>query len=137
MTKTQTSFFRMAKSVSELSDFPRIKIGAVVVNKHRVISSGRNSYVRRHPIQTIYDKERFDGPSRGCLHAEIDALIPLLHKVDLSRASMYIYRECKNGSLGLCRPCAACMKIIKDVGIKKIYYTTYDGYAEEHINVSI
>lgn len=135
ISKKQASFFRVAKSVSDLSDFPRIKIGAVVVNKHRIISSGYNSYIRKHPIQIKYNKERFDTPSTGCLHAEMDALIPLINKVDLSRASLYIYRELKDGRLGLCRPCEACMKLIKELNIKKIFYTTYDGYAEEYINI--
>lgn len=133
MTKTQMSFFRMAKNASELSDFPRVKIGAIVVNKHRVISSGYNSFARRHKLQVKYNRERFDGPSAGCVHAEMAALIPLINKEDLSRASLYVYRELQNGSFGMCRPCKACMALIKNLGIRKIYYTTYDGYAEECI----
>ena len=133
MTKTQMSFFRMAKNASELSDFPRIKIGAIVVNKHRVVSSGCNSFTKRHRLQVKYNRERFDEPSDGCVHAEMSALIPLVNKEDLSRASIYVYRQLKDGSLGMCRPCKACMALIKNLGIRKVYYTTYDGYAEEYI----
>ena len=133
MTKTQSSFFRVAKNVSELSDFPRVKIGAVVVNKHRIISSGYNSKHKTHRLQAEYNKERFDGYSSGMIHAEMSALLPLINRVDLSKATLYVYREQKNGELGMCRPCKACMAIIKELGIKKIHYTTPDGYAEEYI----
>lgn len=63
----------------------------------------------------------------------MSALIPLINKEDLSRASIYVYRQLKDGSLGMCRPCKACMALIKNLGIRKVYYTTYDGYAEEYI----
>ena len=128
MTKTQSSFFRIA-----LSDFPRVKIGAVVVNKHHIISSGCNSKQRTHRIQSDYNRKRFDGYSPGMLHAEVSALLPLINKVDLSKATIYVYREYKDGTLGMCRPCKACMALIKELGIRKIHYTTVDGYTEEYI----
>ena len=67
------------------------------------------------------------------LHAEVAALLPVINKFDLSEAVVYIYRENKLGQLAMCRPCKGCMSFIKACGIKKIYYTTYDGYAEEYL----
>lgn len=133
MTKRQMSFFRIARNVSQMSDFPRIHIGAIVVNKHKIISSGYNSGSKCHRLQAELNQKRFHTPSRGEIHAELDALLPLINKVDLSGAHLYVYREYGDGSLAPCRPCKACMSIIRRCGIKKIFYTTKDGYAMEQL----
>ena len=43
LSKSHRAYFEAARSVAQLSDFPRISIGCVAVYKHRVISSGFNS----------------------------------------------------------------------------------------------
>ena len=135
MTKTEKSFFNAARAMSELSDHPKYNIGCVVVMGHRIISSGRNSNIRCHAVQAKLDKEVFGCECPGKLHAEVDALLPLIkNKVDLSRASIYVYREYKNGMLACSRPCTRCMKLINQCGIKKIYYTINNGYCYENIN---
>ena len=58
MTKTERAMFRAAKAVSEMSDHPQYKIGATVVSKHRIISSGANSDTKTHPLQKQYNKYR-------------------------------------------------------------------------------
>ena len=131
MTKTERSFFRVARAVSELSDH-KVKIGCVVVNKHRVISSGFNSHIRCHKVQAMLDKESFGCDCPGKVHAETSALLPLIRDgVDLSRASIYVHREHKNGDLACARPCARCERLIKQCGIKKIYFTVDNGFVEE------
>lgn len=59
MTKTEKAIFQIAKTVSTLYDHPQHKLGCVVVNKHRVISTGYNSKTRRHPLQYKIDTKRF------------------------------------------------------------------------------
>lgn len=131
LSKRQAAFFRTAKNMSTLSDFPGVRIGAVVVNKHKIISSGYNSKSRCHRLQAELNQKRFNTPSRGEIHAELDALLPLINKVDLTNAQLYVYREYKDGALAPCRPCKSCMSVIRHCGIKKIFYTTKDGYVEE------
>ena len=41
------------------------------------------------------------------------------------------FAEMLDGSIGMARPCPACMQYIKDMGIKNIYYTTGDGFVHE------
>ena len=136
MTKKEKAFFRAAKSVSELSDYPKHKIGAVVVSKHRIISSGFNSNIKTHPLQKKYNQYRFAEDSAHKCHAELSALLPLIKDdVDLADASIFTYRKHKNGDLACSRPCKSCMELIKDVGIKKIFYTTEDGYAREDLKM--
>lgn len=136
LSKRDTAFFDAAKSVSTLSDH-KFRIGAIIVDKHRIISSGCNSNVKCHPVQMKLDRQFFpEHTCNGKLHAEVAAIIPLLkYNVNLSRATLYTYRELKNGNVAPARPCPRCMQLIKSVGIKRIKYTTYDGYANEVLEV--
>lgn len=137
MTRKQKSFFEAAEAVSRTSEFPRVHIGCVVTNgNHRIISSGVNS-TKTHPIQKKYNAERFDVDicTQHSLHAELDALLPLLKEdIDFSKVELYTYRELADGTMAMSRPCPSCMKLIKDLGIRNIYYTTQDGYSHEEID---
>lgn len=135
LSKTDKSFFKAAQSMSMLSDH-RCRIGCVIVDKHRIISSGHNSDTKCHPIQAQIDTKHFNCFCEGKLHAETSAIIPLLkYGEDYSRAILYTYRESRNGLLANSRPCSRCMKLIKELGITRIKYTTADGYASEVLEV--
>ena len=134
MTHSNLAYFAAAKAVSELSDYKHYKIGAVVVMNHRIISSASNSNSKTHPLQKKYNKYRFTDDGDHKQHAELAALVPLIRDgVDLSNATIYVYRVHKNGTLAMSRPCPSCMQLIKDVGIKRVFYTTENGYAYEKI----
>ena len=136
MTKTHRAYFAAAKAVSGLSDHPDYKIGAIVVSKHRIISSGHNSDIKTHPLQKKYNKYRFTEEGHHKCHAELSALLPLIkNNVDLSNAYIYVYREHKNHHLACARPCPSCMKLIRDCGIKKVFYSTENGYAREDLKI--
>lgn len=134
LTRSQKSFFDIAKKVSELSTYHRknVKIGCLVVLGHRIIGSGYNSD-KTSPVQRKYNKLRFSEETPHRLHAEISALLPLLNNkdIDFSKVKIFTYREKADHSLGKSRPCKSCMALIKDLGIKHIYYTTDDGYCHE------
>jgi len=112
--------------------YHRYHIGCVVVEKGKIISSGFNS-TKTHPIQKTYNIERFTSDATPhTLHAEISALSHVINKdVNWDNVELYIYREFRNGNVALAKPCKSCMKLIKELGIKKIHYTTYDGYCTE------
>ena len=132
ISKTNKAYFRAAEAVSELSDYPRHKIGCVVVNKHHIIGSACNSKTKCHPLQAKLDTEKYKTECPGRVHAEIAALLPLMRdKVDLSGASIYIFRKHKDGTLAMAKPCSNCQKVIKQLGIRKIFYTIDRGYATE------
>lgn len=134
LSKTKQAYFRAAEAMSRLSDH-KCQLGCVVVNNHHIISSGHNSDSRGHGFQKRLDEKFFnDGKSRGCKHAEIDALLPLIrNRVDLTRATIYVFRKNKHNELAMARPCPRCMSIIKQQGIRKIEYTTDLGFASEVI----
>ena len=54
-------------------------------------------------------------------------------EIDFARLKVFVYRELCDGTLALARPCPSCLQLIRDLGITKIFYTTKDGFAEEHL----
>ena len=126
------TYFNKARDASRLSDYSKQHIGCVVVYKRHVISVGFNSN-KTHPIQKLYNKERFDSDSTPhSLHAEITALLFLKDRKDIkwSDVELYTYRENKRGELRMSKPCKSCMALIKDLGINKVHFTINDGYDE-------
>ena len=121
--------------MSELSSFKQHRIGVIAVYKHKIISSGYNSYVT-NPLQKKYNKFRFDTDmTLHSKHAELDCLLPLISRKDIEfgRVSLYIYRQHKSGEPGIARPCESCFKLIKDLGIRNIYYSNEGGFSHEEI----
>jgi dCMP deaminase len=114
-------FFQVAKAASKHSDHPAHQLGAVIVKGNKIISVGFNKNKTHTKSNHAWKR----------LHAELCAIIKA--KQDLTGSSIYVYRETKNGNLGLSRPCASCMEAIKEAGINKIYYTTETGFFEEKI----
>lgn len=134
-SKLNSKMFNVAQSVSELSEFPRIQIGAVIARKHMILAVGTNQE-KSHPLQKKYNRNRFEKEQDTCqhhLHAEMDALLKVKNNTDLFKATIYVFRRNGNGNLAMSRPCAACMTKIKEVGIRKIHYTTDAGYAFEQL----
>lgn len=128
----------LAKQVAEQSHFKKIHIGCVITYKNLPIALGYNSH-KTHPLQKKYNRYRTNREGIGEItpkrHAEINALSKIKREdVNPEKMVAYIYRiKIEEPYYGLARPCPSCMKALKDFGIKKIVYTTNDGYAEETI----
>ena len=140
MTNKEKRYFNIAREISFLGDFDRVHIGAIVVEGNRIISTGYNSN-KTSPLQQKYNRYRnfVDGcRSQPKIHAEIAAIAPLLHRnnVNWCNVSIYVYRELADGTRGCSRPCAACMRLIQELGIKRIYYIGKNGefIKEETLN---
>lgn len=116
-----------AKAAASLSDVSKHQLGAVLVLGNKVLSVGYN-ITRTHPLQKEYNLERGYNPDargNGAIHAEMMCLLSTRYlDVDWSKATLYIYREHKDGTSALAKPCPACDKAIRDRGIGKVYYST-------------
>jgi deoxycytidylate deaminase len=135
MNKKDERYFNLAKSISQTSDFKRINIGCVIVLNKDILASSAN-IKKSHPMQYKFNSLRFDDRHCTCknyLHAEMNCLLKCKY-INLSKASLYVYREDRNGNLANSRPCNACMEEIKRKGIGDIWYTTGDGYCHEVLN---
>ena len=110
-------------------------IGAVAVYKGSIVATACNTN-KTSPLQAKYNVYRFrDSNTLDKAHAEMVLIQKLRWKfgdsIDWSKVHIYLYREYKDGNLGPSRPCPSCLALIKELGIKRIAYTTEDGYAEE------
>lgn len=134
LTKSHRAYFKAAKAISALSDFKQQHIGSVAVSGHKIISSGYNS-CKTNPMQKRLNVHRFDADTPATIHSELACLLPLINRkdIDFSNVSLYIHRQYKNGNLAISRPCASCMALIRDLGIRHIYYTGDGSYIHEEI----
>lgn len=119
-------FFRLARKVSKKSNY-KIKMGACICNKKKVISVSENK-IKTHP--------KFANPElnqKPTIHAEIGCLINA--KSNLDGSSIYVFRENKWGKPMLARPCKDCMRQLKLNGIKNVYYSIehYPYFIKERI----
>lgn len=136
---TDSHLFKLARECSLQSDYSgSARVGCVVVYKHCVLAKGSNSN-KTHTEQEKYNIWRYKNsgnkyqPSK--LHAEIQSLSKIKYlDIDWSKVHIYIYRELKDGTLAMARPCQACLAAIKDLKIKHLHYSTGDGYAYEKLN---
>ena len=92
----------------------RIRMGAVVVRKNRVIGAGCN-VLKSHPM--VHKPGNFF----RCIHAEIAAC--LNGPRDLEGASLYVARLLKNGEFALAKPCEACEELLVRFKLKRVYYS--------------
>jgi deoxycytidylate deaminase len=102
---------------------PRQKqnVTAVIYDrKGRVLSIGKNSYVKTHPLQAKH-AAKAGNPSAVFLHAEVAAIVRCKN---LSKAHrMLVTRLGRNGETLLAKPCPVCESAIFAAGIKFIDHT--------------
>lgn len=135
--KRTKRYFDMAKTASHRSDFNNYKLGAVVIYRGGLLAMGYNS-TKTSPVQKKYNRMRgYDVEAsdvQNSVHAEVSCLSKIKYlDIDFSKVTLYVYREHKNGTKAMARPCPACRKMIKDMGIKEVWFTTEDGYGYEYM----
>jgi deoxycytidylate deaminase len=89
----------------------KFRIGAAIARGKRVLSTAYNIN-KTHP--------KFGSGEFKRLHAEGHAIWKAVRQgVDLSGATIYVYRENNN----LAKPCPCCMGLIHKYGIKEVVYS--------------
>lgn len=140
--KSDMRYFDIAHRMADKSTYSQIHIGCIFVYKGHIIGSGYNSN-KTSPIQKRYNRYRAfkydDKPVIHKNHAEISCMKSVPKSVDIatdwSKVKAYIYRVSpgKDSKFGLSRPCGGCLKMLKDKGIKHIYYTGDSSYVYEEL----
>ena len=88
--------------------------------KGKVLSVGRNSYVKTHTLQAKH-AEKVGLPDKQFLHAEVHAITKCR---DLSKAHrIAVYRYGKSGQPLLAKPCPVCQSAIESVGIEIVEWS--------------
>lgn len=97
----------------------RFEITALAYDKKgNLISIGRNSYTKTHPLMAKYGR-RSGKPAAIFIHAELHALIKARQQVH----KLVVLRYNKDGTPALAKPCAACQLAIKDFGVAIVEHT--------------
>ena len=113
--KFTTAAYAVAMTGNGVGMRGKFRLGAILVYKNNIVSIGMNSY-KTHPLMAARTEWPF-------LHAEQHAIVRA--GVDNCEGlDLYIARVLKNNDLALSKPCDVCTELIKDVGIKNVYYST-------------
>ena len=131
---TKAKGYQIARQASLKSDFSKCHTGAVAIYNNKVLAIGWNSD-KNSSLQARYNKMRgFDSYYYGSpTHAEMMVINKIRYlDIDFNQVRLFVYRG-KSGPL-MSKPCAACEKAIRDLGIRKVFYTGNNSYIEEVYN---
>lgn len=104
-------YFEVAERLAHKSIY-KFRLGCVIVKGNRILGTGFNS-TKTHPRSNDEFKT---------LHAETDALLSC--NIGAAKGAVaYVYRITKDGKPAMSKCCESCEKMLKDAGIKRIYYT--------------
>jgi tRNA(Arg) A34 adenosine deaminase TadA len=103
------------------------KVGAILVNKNKVIVSATNLETKSHPIQARFAK-RVGLDPKIYLHAEIAALVKCREECD----TIIVARVNPQGKIRNSKPCPICSLALQEAGVKNIHYSTNEGFLYEY-----
>ena len=130
MTKWRA--YEYAKSASLNSDFGYQALGAAAIYCGKLLAVGWNS-CKTHPVQAKYNSSErgFDGYFfKSSIHAEMMVINKIKHlDINFGKVKLFVWRG--SHAPRLAKPCAACERALRDLGIKHIYYTGNDSFVEE------
>ncbi len=122
MNNRQVRLMDIARKVSKTGDY-KFRHGTVIAKGSRVLGLGINS-TKTHPKSNSRFKT---------VHSEHQALINA-GLTEIQGATAFVYRETRDGTVAMSKPCSSCAKLLKEAGIKKVYFSTdifpFWGYDE-------
>ena len=126
MLMISDSVFDLAIETAKLSPSKK-KVGAVLLNKNKVVVTATNLETKSHPLQAKF-AERVGLHQKIYLHAEIAALVKCREECD----TIVVARVNPQNKLRMARPCPICELPLHEAGITKVYYTTNQGFLYEY-----
>ena len=122
----KTYFISVALLISSRSPSSKLKVGSVIVNNNRIISSGYNGYPAGTPHISIHR----DNHEINTIHAEQNAVSDAAKRgVSIDNTTIYVTHF----------PCINCAKTIISSGIKTVKYKEeykHDDLVDELFKVS-
>lgn len=132
MIKHEKHFKLLEKIAMANEPVSRARLAAILVYRNEVLGVGYNKH-KTHPFQKRFAKHEL----AISLHAEIDALINArkMYSDDIiAKSTMYVLRikrpdeDSKDFIRGMAKPCKGCQRALTVFNIRKVYYTTEEGF---------
>ena len=115
-------FMNIAQEVSTRSTCDRKHVGAVIVRKKTILSTGYNGSIKGLSHCSDVGCEMIDGHCVRTTHAEANAIVQAAKNgARIDNAEIFVTAS----------PCYNCFKLIANAGIKRIYYNEF--YRDERI----
>ena len=106
-------YMRIAETVAETSSAKKLKVGAVCVKEHRILSIGYNGTPPDYDNNCEHETENGLTTRPEVIHAEQNAIFKMARDGQPALgATMFITHT----------PCMECAKAIKTCGINTVYY---------------
>ncbi len=131
---TRSKGYELARSASLKSDFGRCQTGAVAIYGNKVLALGWNSN-KTSSLQARYNSTRgFNGfKYKSAIHAEMMVISKIQYlDIDFSQVRVFVWRGKTEPMLS--KPCSACERALRDLGIRKVFYTGNNSFIEEIYN---
>lgn len=131
---TRSKGYELARSASLKSDFGRCQTGAVAIYGNKVLAIGWNSN-KTSSLQARYNSTRgFNGfQYKSAIHAEMMVISKIQYlDIDFSQVRVFVWRGKTEPMLS--KPCSACERALRDLGIRKVFYTGNNSFIEEIYN---
>lgn len=116
-------YLDLAIKIAQANPEPKWKLAAIAVSGGRILSVGMNCFQQNDsPPGTI---------PHLCLgrHAETEAL----RRCSKVPKTVYVARVNRKGFCKLARPCLPCYNALVRAGVRRIVYTTDQGYGVENV----
>ena len=119
----KTYFMNIATEVAARSTCDRKHVGAVIVRKKTILSTGYNGSTKGLPHCDDIGHDMFEGHCIRTTHAEANAIVQAARNgVAINKSEIYVTAS----------PCYSCFKLIANSGIVKIFFKEF--YRDERIN---
>jgi deoxycytidylate deaminase len=117
----QEYFLAVARQASCKSDHHSHKMGCVIAKGNKILGVGHN-VLKTHPKSPHKYKS---------IHAEFMAAINAGY--DIEGATAYIFREQKDGTWAMAKPCDYCWKFLMELGVKEVVYSFEGSFKQERV----
>lgn len=104
----------------------KTRFGATLVLKNGKIFKSHNKDLKTHPAL-----KRHYPHYAVSIHAELQTILSVnsyRYDHEIKGSKMYVYREDRAGFVKPAKPCHYCMNILRTAGVKRVYYTTKNGW---------
>ena len=120
--KTQ-KYIDLAERMAQQSTYPSFRHGATLIKGSTVVNASCN----KNGFNSFGARFRKKSQGKATLHAELGAVLNV-ERSKTEGATIFVVRVNNSGEQRLSKPCHMCESAMRHCGIKKVIYSTNNGY---------